>query len=176
MSRLPLRGLVAIIWIFGTGAGCSKSPAPTGSGGAPTAAHATVAVSPSICSRHGLRAADFAGILNAPIQAIEPLPGDAQSCQFLTASYPAIIVSVRPGLGRATVDDWAAGKMALDSRPLLGVGDSAVWLETLLEVIAQKNAVLCDIQVRGGDGDLAVDLNALPNALGAVCNKIFAAY
>jgi hypothetical protein len=123
-----------------------------------------------------VRAEDFAGILNAPIKGAEPLAGDAQSCAFLTASYPAIIVSVRPGLGRATVDDWAAGKMALDGRPLLGVGDSAVWLETLLEVVAQKNAVLCDIQVRGGAGDLAVDLNALPSALGAVCNKIFAAY
>jgi hypothetical protein len=146
-------------------AGCSKSPLPTGR----TAA-------PSICARHLLRVADFSGILNAPIKGIEPLPGDAQSCEFLTASYPEIIVSVRPGIGRTTVDDWAAGKMALDSRPLAGIGDSAVWMESLLEVVAQKNALLCDIQVRGDGGDLAVDLEALPSALGAVCNKIFAAY
>jgi hypothetical protein len=66
--------------------------------------------------------------------------------------------------------------MALDSRPLAGIGDSAVWMESLLEVVAQKNALLCDIQVRGDGGDLAVDLEALPSALGAVCNKIFAAY
>jgi hypothetical protein len=165
MTPVPSRGLMAIMCILGLMAGCSKRPIPE-----------SQPVSASLCARHLLRAADFGGILRAPIKGIQPLTGDAQSCEFLTASYPAIIVSVRPGLGRTTVDDWAAGKMALDVRPLPGIGDGAVWLETLLEVIAQKNAVLCDIQVRGGSGDLAVDLNALPNALGAVCNKIFAAY
>lgn len=176
MTPVPSRGLVAIICTLGVIAGCSKSQLPIGSGPEASAVPARPAVSASLCARHLLRPADFGGILNAPIKGVEPLAGDAQSCTFLTAAYPAIIVSVRPGLGRATVDDWAAGNMALDGRPLPGVGDGAVWLESLLEVVAQKNAVLCDIQVRGGDGDLAVDMNALPGALGAVCNKIFAAY
>ncbi|HEY6454846.1 MAG TPA: hypothetical protein VIY90_06125 [Steroidobacteraceae bacterium] len=129
----------------------------------------------SLCSHLILKAGDFSGILNTPIRGSQPFPGDAQSCEFITASYPEIIVSVRPAVGRTTVGDWATGKMALESRPLAGIGDSAVWLETLLEVVAQKNAVLCDIQVRGGGSDLAVELKALPGALGALCNKIFAA-
>jgi hypothetical protein len=43
-------------------------------------------------------------------------------------------------------------------------------------VIAQKNALLCDIQVRGGGSDLAISSSALPAALGVLCNRIFAAY
>jgi hypothetical protein len=35
--------------------------------------------------------------------------------------------------------------------------------------------LLCDIQVRGGAGDIALASDALPQALGALCNRIFAA-
>jgi hypothetical protein len=66
--------------------------------------------------------------------------------------------------------------MPLKGEPLPGVGDGALWVDTLHELIAQKNAVLCDIQVRGGGRDLALGSDALPGALGALCNKIFAAY
>jgi hypothetical protein len=133
-------------------------------------------VAASVCNRHILRVEDVAGILTTPITGTQPLPGDAQSCEFVTATFPAIIVSVRPGLGRTTVDDWATGKMPLNSGPLPGVGDDAVWLDTLHEVIAQKNALLCDIQVRGGGSDLALNSMALSGVLGALCNKIFAGY
>ena len=71
-------------------------------------------------------------------------------------------------LGRTTVDAWVTGKMPLRSAPLPGVGDGAVWLETLHEVVAQKNALLCDIQVRGGGGDLVLNSQALPGRLGAL--------
>lgn len=128
------------------------------------------------CARQVLKIEDVAGILSAPIIGKQPLPGDAQSCEFVTSSFPAIIVSVRPGLGRTTVDAWATGKMPLKGVPLPAVGDSALWVDTLHEVIAQKNAVLCDIQVRGGGSDLASNSEALPDALGALCNKIFASY
>jgi hypothetical protein len=129
-----------------------------------------------VCNRDILKIDDVDGILRDPVIGIQPLPGDPQSCQFVTGSFPAIIVSVRPGLGRTTVDGWASGKMPLGSGPLAGVGDSAVWLDTLHEVIAQKNALLCDIQVRGGGSDLASNSTALPGVLGALCNKVFAKY
>jgi hypothetical protein len=170
LGRLVLLGAIAI---FG---GCSRSAAPTpaevsfpGAGGSPAAAVPD-------CNHHLLKIDDVAGILSAPIIGIQPLPGDAQSCEFVTASFPAIIVSVRPRLGRTTVDAWASGKMPLKGDPLPGVGDRAIWVDTLHEVIAQKNAVLCDIQVRGGGNDLAANSQALPDALGALCNKIFSAY
>jgi hypothetical protein len=66
--------------------------------------------------------------------------------------------------------------MPLASSPLSGIGDAAVWQETLHELVAPKNAVLCDIQIRGGGADLAVNPTALPAAVGALCNKIFEAY
>jgi hypothetical protein len=157
-------------------AGCSNGAGPPKTGNLAKMTSAAPNVASSVCDRHILKPEDVAGILSSPITGTQPLPGDAQSCEFTTATFPAIIVSVRPGLGRTTLDAWASGKMPLDSSPLAGVGDAAVWQETLHEVIAQKNAVLCDIQVRGGGSDLALNTKGLPTAVGALCNKIFAGY
>lgn len=155
--------------------GCAKGPSGHGTTAATPTSRAASAVAGSACDRHVVTAEDFAGILKAPITATEPLPGDAQSCQFKTDGFAAITVSIRPGQGRTTVEAWASGKMNLPTSPLTGIGESAVWQETLHEVIAQKNALLCDIQVRAGGDDLAMASNALPAALGALCNRIFAA-
>jgi hypothetical protein len=174
MARTTLGGIVAVC-VLGVLTGCSKRPGPANAGTVAKGAGGTLAVATSACDRDILKPEDVAGILSAPITGTKPLPGDAQSCEFTTAAFPAIIVSVRPGLGRTTVDAWATGKMPLQTSPLAGVGDAAVWQETLHEIIAQKDAILCDIQVRGGGGDLALNAQALPIAVGALCNKIFAA-
>jgi hypothetical protein len=121
-----------------------------------------------------LKIEDVAGLLNAPITATKPVSGDPQSCEFLTAGFPAITVSVRPGLGRSTVEAWTSGKMPLKVSPLTGIGDAAVWQETLHELISQKNGLLCDIQVHGSTEDIALGMQTLPDALGALCNKVFA--
>jgi hypothetical protein len=176
MTMAPSAAGLAVICILAFLAGCSKSAAPINSRTNSKGAGGTLAVNASVCDRHILKLEDVGGILSAPITETQPLPGDAQSCEFITAAFPAIIVSVRPGLGRTTVDAWTTGKMPLHGDPLPGVGDGAVWLDTLQEVVAQKNALLCDIQVRGGGSDLALNSKALPNAVGALCNKIFAAY
>ena len=146
-------------------AGCAKEP---------TAAAPIVAVI-SPCETLVLKAADLGGFLHAPITHAAALAGDGQSCAFLTTGFSAITVSVRQGLGKASLDAWSTGKMPLPVRPLNGVGDAAVWQDALHEVIAQKNDVLCDIQVRGGNDDIAVAADALPEKLGALCNRIFAA-
>ena len=167
---------VALLCALAVLAGCSQSAAPERPRAPSQGAGGTLAAAASVCNRHILKAEDVEGILSAPIIGTQPLPGDAQSCEFVTATFPAIIVSVRPGLGRTTLDAWTSGKMPLNSGTLPGVGDGAVWLETLHEVIAQKNALLCDIQVRGGGSDLALNSKAMPGVLGALCNRIFAAY
>ncbi len=156
--------------------GCSKHPGAAKAAGGAKVASSAPTVASSVCDRHILKPEDVAGVLRASITGTQPLPGDAQSCEFTTAGFPAITVSVRPGLGRTTVDAWVTGKMPLPSSPLTGVGEAAVWQEALHEVIAQKNALLCDIQVRAGGGDFAIASSALPAALGALCNRIFAAY
>lgn len=129
----------------------------------------------SPCETLILKSADVGGLLYAPITHATALAGDGQSCAFLTTGFSAITVSVRPGLGKASLDAWSTGKMPLPVRPLSGVGDAAVWQDTLHEVIAQKSDLLCDIQVRGGGDDIAVAAAALPEKLGALCNRIFAA-
>jgi len=169
-------GRIVAVCALGVLTGCSKSPAPAKTETVARGAGGTLAVATSVCDRHILKPEDVGGILNAPVTGTEPLPGDAQSCEFTTAAFPAIIVSVRPGVGRTTVDAWATGKMPLQTTPLAGVGDAAVWQDTLHEIIAQKDAILCDIQVRGGGSDLALNDKVLPMAVGALCNKIFAAY
>ena len=146
-------------------AGCSKAPRAAAPPSAPVSA----------CETLVLKAADLGGLLHAPITHATALAGDGQSCAFLTTGFSAITVSVRPGLGKASLDAWSAGKMPLPVRPLNGVGDAAVWQDTLHEVIAQKNDLLCDIQVRGGNEDIAMAADALPEKLGALCNRIFAA-
>ena len=175
-----MRMAAATIWVIVLGcalealAGCSKSPVPSKSGAPADVPAAARAAAHSPCQRHILRPDDVAGILVAPMAATEAVSGDAQSCAFLTAGFPALTVSVRPGLGRSTVEAWMSGKMPLKVSSLPGVGDAAVWQDTLHEVIAQKDGLLCDIQVRGGVGDIAVPIEALPAALGALCKKIFA--
>lgn len=165
MSRLarPLLSLVAACVAF---AGCSR-PSNT------VAPSAAAPASP--CETLVLKTADVAGLLHAPITHATGLAGDVQSCAFLTTGFSAITVSVRPGLGRASLDAWSTGRMPLAVRPQPGVGDAAVWQETLHEMIAQKDDLLCDIQVRGGGDDIAIGGDALPQALGVLCNRIFAA-
>jgi hypothetical protein len=176
MTMAPSLGPLAVICVLALLAGCSKSAAPSNPKASAKGAGGALAVTASLCDRHILKIEDLGGILSATITETQPLPGDAQSCEFITSTFPAIIVSIRPGLGRTTVDAWTTGKMPLQGAPLPGVGDSAVWLETLHEVVAQKNALLCDIQVRGGGSDLVLNSKALPGAVGALCNKIFDSY
>jgi hypothetical protein len=151
-------------------AGCSKAPSAAPPGAAPPVLAPT-----SPCETLVLKAADLQGLLHAPITHATALAGDGQSCAFLTTGFSAITVSVRPGLGKASLEAWSTGKMPLPVRPLPGVGDAAVWQDTLHEVIAQKNDLLCDIQVRGGNDDIAMAAPELPQKLGALCNRIFAA-
>ena len=157
-------------------AGCSHGTQAAATGNPAQRTSSSLGVATAVCDSHSLKPEDLAGILSAPITATKPVAGDSQSCEFTTASFPAITISIRPGLGRTTVDAWETGKMPLASSPLPGIGDAAVWQEELHEVIAQKNALLCDIQVRAGGGDLAIASSALPAALGGLCNRVFAAY
>jgi hypothetical protein len=158
-------GVVACTMAIGLIAGCSKHF------GAPAA---SAAPPPSACEALVLKPADIAQLLQAPITHVTELAGDAQSCAFLTTGFAAVTVSVRPGLGRASLQAWSSGKMPLAVRPLPEVGDAAFWQNTLHEVIAQQNDLLCDIQLRGESEDIAVSADALPGELGALCSRIFA--
>jgi hypothetical protein len=153
--------------------GCSNTSEPAG--GDSTRAAAGAGTAPAACDAQPVKVKDVAGILIAPITELKPVPGDSQSCEYSTGSFPAITISVRPGLGQSTVDAWMAGRMPLKASPMAGIGDAAVWQPSLHEVIAQKHNLLCDVQVRGGASDIALPVDTLPGALGALCNIVFAA-
>jgi hypothetical protein len=163
-----IRALIGFLaWLAVGPLGCAPSAPPVGRTAAPGAEN---------CDRRMPQLDQLAGILVAPLNARRAVEGDTQSCEFLTGGFPAITVSVRPNVGHATVDAWMAGRMPFTATPLAGIGDQAVWQDTLHEVIAQKNNLLCDIEVRGGDSDIAATVDVLPQLLGALCNKAFAAF
>jgi hypothetical protein len=166
--RATMRGIVACV-LCATSA-CSQAP---GAGNAVDPAGA--APSASVCGRKLITAQDVAGLFKEPIAGSSNVPGDAQSCEFKTAGFSSLTISVRPGHGRAAVGMYTSGKMDEydKSAPLAGVGDAAVHSLLLNRVVARKDDLLCEIT--GPGPATAVDDPAL-RALGALCNRIFAAY
>ncbi len=122
------------------------------------------------CERKLVGQADVAGIMTAPVVKVEPLEGDPQSCIFSTGTGGTITVMVRPGLGNVSVSSWEKGQMNVPAAPMAGIGDRAVWQDTMHEVIATKNDVLCDVSVMGPPGTAAAGAQ---KRLGDLCNTIF---
>ena len=170
-AALSMRGVVLSMGLAVL-VGCSGASGPASSDSNQAAGTGTA---PATCDAQPVKVKDVAGILVAPITELKPVSGDSQSCQYSTGSFPAITISARPGLGQSTVDAWIAGRMPLKASPMNGVGDAAAWQPSLHELIAQRHNLLCDIQVRGGVSDIALPVDALPGALSALCNIIFAA-
>jgi hypothetical protein len=162
------RTLTATLWVL---CGCTRIGQPEA--GATPPAGLPAAVQGNVCERKLLTTQDMEGILGDAITGTRTLPGDGRSCEFLTPGFPAITVTVRPGLGRATVESWATGRMPLTATPLEGIGERAVWQADLHEVIAQRDDLLCDIQARGLMSELASSAEATQRRLGALCTKIF---
>lgn len=164
-------GVAAVADIADTAGVAVATPAST------TAAVGLAGPAPaaSACDRRLVSSRDAAAILGAPIVVTRDLQGDPQSCTFKTADHHSLTVSMRPALGKATVDTWAAGKMDTTATPLAGVGDRAVWVEDLGEVDAQKDDLLCVASAPGLRRALA-DPHAAASSrkLGALCNQVFA--
>ena len=149
MFRISTVGLV-FTCVVSALAACSRPEAGAQSGGSATAA----AAGGSACTQKLLTVADVAGILRAPITGTEEIAGDnASTCKFTTASFPSISVTLRPGVGKASLAVWKSGRMPTASTELAGVGDEAVWVSNLNEVIAEKNNLLCDILAEGSAKD-----------------------
>jgi hypothetical protein len=140
----------------------SKDTSNQLSSGAPTQGNA--------CDRELVTRDDVSGLLSEPIKSMEPVAGDAQSCQFVSTNDSSVTISLRPGLGDATLKEIASGQTNQTVTPLAGVGRKAVWNGVLKEVNATSDNLLCDIGVVGPASGPAT-----AEKIGAVCNKIFAA-
>ena len=127
----------------------------------------------SVCERGLLTERDLQGILRGPIVGSRLVPGDSQSCALTTVGHSRFEITMRPKRGKATVDNWIDGSMALEAVPLQGVGDRAAWQRDLHEVIAERGDALCDIAVIGTEGDF-VDTSeyVLEDRIGNLCNKL----
>ena len=169
MSRRACLAFILLLVLSACAKPISNTRTAAASQGATNADASTPAG--NACDRQLVTSADAAEILGESVATEETLRGDAQSCVFTTADFTTLTISLRPGLGRSTVDTWAAGKMPVPVTNVSGVGERAVWQSTLKEIIAEKNNLLCDAGVVG-PGHSA---GATPEKLGALCNKIFAA-
>ena len=171
MHRRIYAFLIALLSLVVPACGASGQSQSASGGGRPGSAKGSASTpAGNPCERKLVSAADVAGIMTSAVVKTEPLDGDPQSCVFSTALQSHITVMVRPGLGNVTVSSWENGQMNLPATPMPGVGDRAVWQDTLNEVIATKDNVLCDINVIGPPG------TAAPGAqkrLGNLCNTIF---
>ncbi|HEY3933128.1 MAG TPA: hypothetical protein VGL65_00775 [Gemmatimonadales bacterium] len=176
MFRIP-PVLLASVLVTSAVAACSRSAASSRSTGtAATATATTAAVHGSACSQQLLTVADVGGILSAPITGTEEVPGtNGSTCKFTTGSFTSISVTLRPGAGKVSLGIWQGGHMPTASAPLAGVGDEAVWVPSLNEVVSEKNDLLCDIMAQGVARDLAGPVAVVQQKVGALCNKIFAA-
>jgi hypothetical protein len=153
---------------------CAQRPQDAAATGRTQAGRTPASVG-NACDRKLLTTADVAGILSAPITGVRSIPGAPETCEFTTASFPSITVTLRPEVGRATVAAWRSGRMPLAATPLAGVGDEAVWVTDLHELVAEKHNLLCDIQVSGLAMDRANTAAVEQQKVGALCTKIFAA-
>jgi hypothetical protein len=153
-------------------AACSRTDANAQPGRSAT----TMPPGGSACSRKLLTVADVGGILREPITGSEEIAGDnGSTCRFNTATFQSISVTLRPGAGKASLAVWKSGRMPTASTPLAGVGDEAVWVSSLSEVVAEKNNLLCDVLAEGSARDFVGSVALQQQNIGALCNKIFAA-
>lgn len=125
---------------------------------------------PTVCERKVVTVEDVSGLLAGPI-ASKPLPGDPQSCVFEGANFTSVTLSVRPGLGDVSVGAWTSGTVPVPGVTMTGIGDKAVWQDTLRELVATKRNVLCDIQATGANGSTA----DVQKKFAALCDKVWAA-
>jgi len=153
-------------------AACSKqAPGAGASSGQPTGS--STAAKGNACERKLITAQDVAALFNEPIASSKNIPGDPQSCEFSTAGFSSLTISVRPGHGIAAVGMYASGKMDEfeKSAPLAGVGDAAVRSLQLNRIVARKGDLLCEVT---GPGVARSAEDPAIRTLGMLCNKIFA--
>jgi hypothetical protein len=155
-------------------AACSQQAPGTGaSSGQPTVS--STAAPGNACERKLITAEDVAALFTVPITTSKNIPGDPQSCEFSTAGFSSVTISVRPGHGMAAVGMYTSGKMDEfeKSAPLTGVGDAAVRSLQLNRIVARKGDLLCEVT---GPGVARSAEDPAVRTLVTLCNKIFAGY
>jgi hypothetical protein len=168
ISTLAMVALGALMLAL---AGCSRATGAGATKGSEASSNRAAGVANArgnACDRKLVSKDDVAGLLSEPIKSVEPLVGDAQSCQFISTNDSTVTVSLRPRLGNETLAEITSGQTNQTFIPLGRIGDKAVWNPVLKEVNATKDNLLCDVGVVGpASGPASAE------KVGAICNKIF---
>lgn len=181
---LSVTKAIALVGTLSLATACSPSAQNPAAAGAPPATGKPAApaiAAGTVCEQKLLAADDLAGIFDEPFTGTKPLPGDAQTCYFVTAGEHRLRITLRPGNGRAVIGSFTSGHMNEYAKwqPLAGVGEEAVWKPDLTEVSARHGDVLCEVAPEAGSLFLAKALKgagetAKQQKLGGLCNTIFA--
>jgi hypothetical protein len=174
--RAPWNSRIEMAFALALAAAACTNHGPSSRARGNSRSSAVTASRGSACKQKLLTVDDVSGILHAP-SAAQEVPGDnGSTCSFTTADFASLSVTLRPGMGKTSLAIWKSGKMPVSGVAEPGVGDDAVWVEGLHEVVAQKNDLLCDIQVSGLDRNRpGTSIADQRRGVGALCNKIFAA-
>ena len=127
------------------------------------------------CATIRLSLGEVASAVGWPMTSSHDVPGDSLSCEF-GGGARRVQVSVRPTVGRVTVESWIEGHMPLHATAFAGVGDAAIWQPELHELIAEESDMLCDVSVTGSAADTEpASSRDVPRRLANLCRKLFAA-
>jgi len=128
----------------------------------------------SSCATIRLTPGEVTSVVGWPFTGSHGIPGDSESCEFHGGAR-RLQVSVRPTLGRLTVQSWIEGHMPLHATAFAGVGDAAIWQPDLHELIAEESDVLCDASVTGSAVDTGpASSRDIARRLANLCRKLFA--
>ena len=139
---------LVFVCLLGVVAGCSRTaPNAAADGATAVAAPTPQVVAGNACERKLITAQDAAVVLGTAVTATKTIPGDPQSCQFSTAGFSSVTISLRPGHGRAVLGTYTSGKMNdyEKSEPVSGIGDEAVRSLDINRIVARKDDLLCEI-------------------------------
>jgi hypothetical protein len=150
-------------------AACTSGPSASGSTSSSVSGQSKP-LPPTVCERKIVTANELTSLLPGSIS-MKALPGDPQSCIFDGEGGASVTISVRPGLGDVSVNAWTTGRVPVPAVPVGGIGDRAVWQDTMRELIATKQNVLCDISAQGAKGSAA----DVQKVFAELCGKIWAA-
>jgi len=164
--RPDLRG-IKFAWIACVVAGCSQgATAPStasASGGASASAQGWIANGGTACEKY-LAPDVVSAILLTP--ADHPQQLDAHSCHAGIIYIDLKIADI--GVFRQELP------MITGVHLMAGVGDGAYWNEAGAVSAVKGHDRGCDISILGTPGQMKIHSAALGQALGAICNKLFA--
>jgi hypothetical protein len=170
---IRLRGALALVMLLSALEACGKPATDTdggpGGGGPITPA---VALHGNPCEWGLVSKADAEAILGEAVTSQKTIAGLANTCEFETATFAKLTVTLTSTIGRESVDLATSPQMPGRYVPLSGVGDAAAWQIAVHQLIASKGGKLCRI---GASGPPSATAGATSDKLGALCNRMFAA-